>query len=42
MVIYWFGLIDDLNDHADVFFVDDFPKDEEITRLAQRCLPESV
>eukprot|EP00897_Mesotaenium_endlicherianum_P006631 jgi/Mesen1/5997/ME000304S05015 len=34
LVIYWFGYIDDLNDHPDVLLLDHFPSQEEIY-----CLP---
>jgi hypothetical protein len=34
MVIYWFGYLADLNNHPDVYLIDDFPPEEEII-----CLP---
>ena len=35
MVIYWLGVIDELAEESDgdVFIVDDFPGDMEITKL---------
>jgi hypothetical protein len=34
MVIYWFGFIDELNDHPDVLLMDRFPDKSEVY-----CLP---
>lgn len=34
LVIYWFGFVDELNDHPDVLLLDHFPNDDEIY-----CLP---
>ncbi|KAH9288554.1 hypothetical protein KI387_032671 [Taxus chinensis] len=35
LVIYWFGYIDDLNDHPDVLLLDHFPNDDELYCLAR-------
>eukprot|EP01018_Ginkgo_biloba_P031216 Gb_24885 [translate_table: standard] len=35
LVIYWFGFIDELNDHPDVLLLDHFPNDNEIYCLAR-------
>mmetsp|Transcript_13651 Transcript_13651/g.18718 ORF Transcript_13651/g.18718 Transcript_13651/m.18718 type:complete len:285 (-) Transcript_13651:97-951(-) len=33
MVIYWFGFVEELNTHPDIFLVDGFPEEEDIVRL---------
>ncbi|XP_057870109.2 uncharacterized protein LOC131076795 isoform X3 [Cryptomeria japonica] len=35
LVIYWFGFIDELNDHSDVLLLDHFPNDNELHCLTR-------
>mmetsp|Transcript_449 Transcript_449/g.801 ORF Transcript_449/g.801 Transcript_449/m.801 type:complete len:289 (-) Transcript_449:393-1259(-) len=42
MVIYWFGFIQELNNHPDVLLVDDFPPMEDIVQLSTERVSRAV